>query len=117
ALLADVRDPSIEIPIRDFAAMPSSGFARRRWMAPFAGRRLTDAVVGYSPQLIHQHFGTWSSPAIAAARSLRVPLVVTLHGYDVRSLSTASMYPLTAWHRREVRAAARAADRVLSVSR
>ncbi|MCU1340703.1 MAG: glycosyl transferase group 1 [Candidatus Acidoferrum typicum] len=35
------------------------------------------------PALIHAHFGPDGCNAIALAHALRVPLVVTLHGYDV----------------------------------
>lgn len=117
ALLADVRDPSIEVPVRDFAALPRAPLRLRRWAAPFADGALRAAVIEFAPDVIHQHFATWSSPAIAASRASRAPLIVTVHGYDIRSLFTRSMHPLTLVHRREVRAAARAASRVLSVSR
>jgi colanic acid/amylovoran biosynthesis glycosyltransferase len=35
------------------------------------------------PSLLHAHFATDATMAVPLARALRIPLVVTLHGYDV----------------------------------
>jgi colanic acid/amylovoran biosynthesis glycosyltransferase len=37
----------------------------------------------YKPSLIHAHFGTEAIYALPLAKSLDIPLLVTLHGYDV----------------------------------
>jgi glycosyltransferase involved in cell wall biosynthesis len=37
----------------------------------------------YHPALVHAHFGTDGLLALPIARRLRIPLVTTLHGYDV----------------------------------
>ncbi|WP_191712068.1 glycosyltransferase family 4 protein [Microbacterium commune] len=39
-------------------------------------------LVARRPALVHQHWATWSAPAVGAARRLGVPLVVSVHGYD-----------------------------------
>lgn len=48
-----------------------------------------------APALIHAHFGPDATHAMPLARALRIPLVVTHHGYDVtvrnRALSSASL--------------------------
>lgn len=44
---------------------------------------LAERVRGFSPALVHAHFGTDGVLALPVARALGVPLVVTLHGYDV----------------------------------
>jgi colanic acid/amylovoran biosynthesis glycosyltransferase len=57
--------------------------------------------------LIHAHFGPDGVRAIPLAKSLRVPLIVTLHGYDITKL---------AWVSSEYRRLWMAADRILCVS-
>lgn len=44
---------------------------------------LQRTLAGQLPALVHAHFGLDACNAIALARSLHVPLVVTFHGYDV----------------------------------
>src|SRR6478752_815578 len=44
---------------------------------------LGDRVAGAHPALIHAHFGTDGLIALPLANRLRIPLVTTLHGYDV----------------------------------
>lgn len=117
ALLADIRDVSVSVPIRDFAAFPRLSTGRRVYLAPFAGRSMTAAIRRFEPDIVHQHFATWSRPAIAAAAHNRVPLVTTLHGYDVRVLASKASGPLDVWHRQNVRAIQKQSDRVLSVSK
>jgi glycosyltransferase involved in cell wall biosynthesis len=48
-------------------------------VAPAFHRRLGAA----DPALIHAHFGPDGAAALPIARALQVPLVVTLHGYDI----------------------------------
>lgn len=44
---------------------------------------LGDRVAGFRPSLIHAHFGTDGLIALPLANRLGIPLVTTLHGYDV----------------------------------
>jgi glycosyltransferase involved in cell wall biosynthesis len=44
---------------------------------------LRSMLAAKSPALVHAHFGPDGCNAIALARALQVPLVVTFHGYDV----------------------------------
>jgi colanic acid/amylovoran biosynthesis glycosyltransferase len=44
---------------------------------------LTRTMRRLNPVLVHAHFGMDSVPALWLARRLKVPLVVTFHGYDV----------------------------------
>lgn len=46
------------------------------------------ALAKYHPALCHAHFAPDASEAIALSRALEVPLVVSLHGYDVTSLDS-----------------------------
>jgi len=43
-------------------------------------------------QIVHAHFGPAGLMAVPLARALRVPLVVTFHGYDVTSFPLSSGY-------------------------
>src|SRR4029453_11909383 len=45
--------------------------------------RFQTRLAGLSPRLVHAHFATDGLLALPLARSLGVPLVTTLHGYDV----------------------------------
>jgi len=117
ALMSDVRDPSVTLPVHDFAAFSKLDPSRRVYFAPFAGAAMARGITAFAPDLIHQHFATWSGPAINAAKSLARPLLTTVHGYDVRALARLTQGPMDAWHRRNVRAIQSRSDRVLSVSR
>lgn len=46
-------------------------------------------VEAVRPELIHAHFATDACAALPLQRRLRVPLIVTLHGYDVTSTDAA----------------------------
>ena len=104
-------------PVTDSLGLTSLPWSARRNLAPLAAHRMTSAIRRYSPDVVHQHFGTWSGPAISAAGSLGVPLVTTVHGYDVFAALGTSRGALARWHRRNVQASASASARVLAVSR
>ncbi|CAN5646118.1 glycosyltransferase [soil metagenome] len=44
--------------------------------------KMVRRVQGLNPALIHAHFGPDSVKALSLSRALRIPLVVTFHGYD-----------------------------------
>jgi glycosyltransferase involved in cell wall biosynthesis len=46
-------------------------------------RQLTRAIAEQSPQIIHAHFAIDACAVLPIAKRLQVPLIVTLHGYDV----------------------------------
>lgn len=62
------------------------GKMRRRlfWRAAIAPRFYSE-LRKVAPALIHAHFAVDGAAALPIARALGVPLVVTLHGYDVTS--------------------------------
>jgi len=117
ALLADVRDSSVTVPIHDFAAFARLSAARRIYLAPFAGAAMAKGIREFNPDIIHQHFATWSGPAISSAHKLVRPLLTTVHGYDIRTLAKPARSPMQLWHQHNVRATQEHSDRVLSVSR
>jgi len=43
-----------------------------------------------TPRLVHAHFGTDGALALTLARGLRLPLIVTLHGFDVTASDDAA---------------------------
>jgi len=61
---------------------------RRISVAP----RFHREIKGFSPDLIHAHFASAGRTAIALARLLSVPLVVTLHGADITVRGAAERY-------------------------
>jgi glycosyltransferase involved in cell wall biosynthesis len=84
AALNTLRLPSKPVLLENDATL--MGKLRRRvfWMSSFAPdfyRRMEEL----KPALIHAHFAVDGAAALPIARRLGVPLVVTLHGYDVTS--------------------------------
>lgn len=79
--------PSLPLPDDSILLTQSSGAAAKPRVRLY---RLTGAAPRFhglarksAPALVHAHFATDGVNALALARSLPVPLVVTLHGYDV----------------------------------
>ncbi|MDO5700755.1 MAG: glycosyltransferase [Bowdeniella nasicola] len=115
-LAADVRDPSLAIPIRQ--AVPGTFPFRLKEVAKYAAlRRFRQLVIAEQPALIHQHMLTWSIPALRAARTLDVPMVVTIHGTDAYIAGQQSCNPITRMNRRHARSALGGADLLIAVSR
>ena len=88
-LVSDIADPAVKLDVVD--AVPGAGRVSRRAreIAKWAALgRMARQVREWEPDLIHQHQGTWSLPAVRAAREASVPLVTTLHGADAYVLPT-----------------------------
>jgi len=122
----ELDDPAVAgsaLDIVEAAALPGGTFRRREVTMPLSFRRMTAAITDFDPDLIHQHFATWSTPAVRVSRRTGVPLIVTLHGADVfaalRPLSAVAARgrPMLAWHHASVSRALDRAARVLPVSR
>lgn len=116
ALATQIAQP-LPLPVHDALGLHRLSFRRREFLLPLVLGRLSRQLRRARPDLVHQQFGTWSSPARHAAESLRVPLLATLHGSDVFTTSYAGRDPRYAWHRRNVLGVLEQADRVLCVSR
>ena len=56
---------------------------RRLFLRSGRSRQFIHAAAIQGPQLIHAHFAIDACAALPIAKVLRIPLVVTLHGYDV----------------------------------
>lgn len=77
------------------------------WVTP-AWRRALEAR---EPTVLHAHFGVNTGPALAVARTLGVPVVVTFHGMDI------TVQRPSRKHRRERERLFRRASRIVAVSR
>ncbi len=74
---------SLKLPARQVLCPRfPSGFKQLARVLPYAPR-LRQAAQAHEPALIHAHFALDGAEALALRRDLGVPLVVTLHGYDV----------------------------------
>jgi glycosyltransferase involved in cell wall biosynthesis len=103
------------IPVHDTIPFRAVSFSRRMGFGPLGLPAMQSDIRRFSPDLIHQHFATWSGPAIAAAGK-QIPLLTTVHGYDVFVATRPPRNPLERWHARNVARSARRSRRVLAVS-
>ncbi len=69
--------------VADVALARAGSFADLRTMLTRHPSALLRALDGRRPDLVHAHFAVDGVYALALARHLRVPLVTTLHGFDV----------------------------------
>ncbi|WP_127472825.1 glycosyltransferase [Microbacterium sulfonylureivorans] len=128
-MAAQVTDPEVSQSIRINDASSRTMFAdgRRSWhqrerALPLLFGRMQREIRDWSPELVHQHFANWSQPAVAAARTSRTPLLLTVHGADVyvplTPLSERNLLgrPTLRWHQRTVQRAFDASSRILAVS-
>ncbi|KQV25483.1 glycosyltransferase [Yonghaparkia sp. Root332] len=119
ALAADVRDPAVGVEVD--AVVPSIGpwparIAAALTTAPLSAAIQARRIAAFRPDVVHQHFATWSRGALDGAARASSPLVATLHGYDVFALERSGGSPLQRFHRRSAADAAARADRLLAVS-
>jgi glycosyltransferase involved in cell wall biosynthesis len=78
-----------------------------------------EALARQQPRLIHAHFGPDGVLAVPLARALRLPLIVTLHGFDVTASDDAARRSFYS-HRKYVRRRGeliRCCSKVIAVSR
>jgi glycosyltransferase involved in cell wall biosynthesis len=69
---------------------------RRVFLRTGRTRRFVHAIEAQRPQFIHAHFAIDACAVLPIAKKLRLPLVVTLHGYDVScSEETLRLWPTT----------------------
>lgn len=115
ALSAEVDDPAVAPLVQTSTPYGVPGL--RGSAAAFAAvGRQRRAVRDFAPDLVHQHFGTWSLAGSGAARDLGVPLVATLHGYDVFRRSDAVRDVWTWVTARNLRTCGERATTLLAVS-
>ncbi len=73
--------PSLPLPgpVAATLSRPERALFRRTGWAP----RLCSACRAHTPSVVHAHFAPDGATASPLARGLNIPLLVTLHGYDV----------------------------------
>ncbi len=102
----------------DLIAFPDTASGRADYLRlRLTGRsaRLRRLLTRVDPAIVHAHFGGDGWLVSESASRLRVPLVVTLHGYDVTRLPH-TPGPRGARHRHNLRAMFRRAARIIAVS-
>lgn len=115
ALAAEVTDAAVQVPVSQSLNVPGLSFESRMRLGPLSLPHMTRAVRRFRPDLIHQHFATWCTSAASIA-SGGVPLVTTVHGYDVLLATRSPRSTLERWHQHNVRLAQSRSNRVLAVS-
>lgn len=63
--------------------VPGSALERLRFRLVGPPRALVDRIRAHAPAVLHAHFGPDGLAALPLARLLGIPLVTTLHGYEV----------------------------------
>lgn len=126
ALVADVADEALlsssKVDIVDFVPFRRLAFRQRELAMPASMLAMSRAVAKFRPDVIHQHFATWSMPAVRASAAAHAPLILTMHGADVFAALrryravTWTGRPMLAWHHRNVAHALASATRILTVS-
>lgn len=114
-LVAQVSDPTVRVRIHEAVPRLGQSFRRREVVMPAFMPVMTRQVRRFAPDVVHQHFATWSFPAVAAARGSS-PLLTTLHGVDAFIGATKPRGAMGRWHAHNVELARRHSARVLAVS-
>lgn len=116
-MAAEVTDAPQNLEIRDFAPQRHLPFKDREKYLPFVMPMMAKAIGDYGPDVIHQHFATWSWPAVKASRSKGIPLLTTVHGADVVTAGKQPASMMARWHRYNLHGAMEQSTRILAVSR
>lgn len=115
ALAAEVEDLSISVPVSDVVGFRSMPFNKRMKLGPLGLPLLSRKIRAFDPDLLHQHFATWSGPAIAVSKK-GPPLLTTIHGYDIFVASRPELSVLDRWHLRNTSESSEHSSRILAVS-
>lgn len=115
-LAARLSDPGITVPIRDFVPWHSAPFRWRERAIPLYLPAMSRAIAGYGPDVIHQHFATWSQPAVRAAARTGAPLITTVHGADIAAAVKPGTTAMLRWHHRNIAMVRDQSRRILAVS-
>lgn len=116
-LVSELSGGVTSIPVNDSVPLPGIGFRRREIIMPTFIPLMISRIRASRPDVIHQHFGTWSVPAVEAARRSAIPLLTTLHGADVFSFARQPVTSMARWHNLNVRKANEQSKKLLAVSK
>lgn len=89
AFVGIVKTDSVNAADSDLIVLPEGAPGRRRLSLTGSSEALRQTVAAVEPQVIHAHFGGDGWIISATAERLGVPLIITLHGYDVTRLPAA----------------------------
>ena len=115
-LAASVTDSLPGLRVHEFVPLPERPFSQRERLLPFALFPMSRAITSYAPDVIHQHFASWAWPASQASARTHTPLIMTLHGSDVRLLASSSKSPMYRYQRRTIAQAVSRSTLLLPVS-
>lgn len=115
-MIADVTDARVTLPVVDAVPLRALSFRAREFLIPAFQSRMTRLIRQFDPDVIHQHFATWSAPATAASLRADVPMITTVHGADVLAARRSGGGLLGWWNRHNCARAATVSRRVLAVS-
>lgn len=116
-MAAQVTDPGVEVTIKDFAPFRRKPFSAREKFLPAVMPAMARSIQAFDPDIIHQHFATWSWPAVRAARKGNTPLITTLHGADVVVAGKRATTAMQRWHHYNIDQVKAHSGRILAVSR
>lgn len=114
--VAEITDPTVTMPVVEAVPFPGLSFRQRELMMPLFAGRMRGLIQRFRPDVIHQHFATWSLAAVAASKRSGAPLITTMHGIDVFTALGPADTAMRRWHKRNFRAAAEQSTLVLAVS-
>ena len=114
-LAADVEPGATTLPVDPAITLPRS-YATRSHLASAGMPLQAAAVIRSRPDLVHQHHGVWTLGAAAAAATLRVPLVTTVHGTDMHTAAAQAPRGLQRMHRANARLAFTRSALIFAVS-
>jgi len=61
-------------------------------------KKISKIIQERNIHILHAHFGVDATYAVDACRSMKIPLVVTVHGYDITRLPRFKIFPLSWLH-------------------
>ena len=112
------------ISISDFPSLTlddggSSPFRELRYMLTGSDARLTAFIAMHRVRLIHAHFGPGAAEIMPIAARLKIPLVVTFHGWDLKVHGEAKTFvsPYEQLYRWRLPRLLRQASEIICVSR
>jgi len=76
-------DSSLNLQMHTRPAVSDSRLRRRIFLCSGMDPCLERRIAALQPELIHAHFAIDASAILPVARRMRLPLIATLHGYDV----------------------------------
>lgn len=120
SILSQVNDKKLAERLFTAVKSPKIGHSmklqHKAILIPFFARQIEKALNDFNPQVVHQHFATWSTQACHYCNRSDTPLILTLHGYDAFAASSLSYHPYKELLSRQACKALKQATVVFAVS-